>query len=188
MTKKNHNAIIFLRKNSYSKVLVQEYLNYDCEYTIDGFSYNNNVSMPMCIRKLRIWPEKKGSMTLGIVESTGNIEKMKESLENLLREVKFNEVNWRNGGLSYAFGDYSICYDWYLSSVGKKYIPPNELKKSYYCMDDQGDLHNVIERKITYRQYLKDKKKSKIKLVENKDDPKPSRYMFIYKCLRNIFR
>ena len=192
-----------LYKYSYKKVLVQEFLDYDYEYEIVGFSFDNKISLPICVKKIRIWPKDKGSTTFGQVLSINDIGSMEYDIKKIIQKIGyfgifdvevfkkgnkfyFNEINFRNGGHSYAYRTHNMCYYWYLSIINNKFIIPSKFEDDYYFIDEQADFHNVIERKITFSQYLKDKKNSKILLNYNKDDKKPSYIMIIKKIFNRI--
>lgn len=201
--KEIQDAITFFKNNNYKNVLIQEFLNVDCEYDIAGFAYKDNIFMPVCTKKIRIWPEKKGSTTYGKIESIEYIKKIERQLKTLITTLNykgifdieifqvdnqyyFNEMNFRNSCISYSYNEYNCCYNWYLAVTENKYQELEDLKESYYFISDVGDIHHVIEKRITLKQYLKDKKTAKVKLISNSKDMKPALYMFLYKFLRQF--
>ena len=67
-------------------------------------------------------------------------------------------------------------------------IKPQDIKKEYTFIDEQADIHNVIDKIISIKDYQKSKKNAKILLVKNQKDRKPARIMFINKVIGNIFK
>lgn len=196
-------ALKDLKDKNYQSVIMQELVDYDYECGMSGFVFNKNVSIPGYIVKKRIWPLKKGSLTFGIVTKVTELKKKIEKIEYLLKEINYNgifdieffvkneelylnEINFRNGGLSYLYGDAHICYYWYLSCIKNEFIEAPKIKQDYYVMDELAEIHNIKDKNITVKQYLSDLKKSKKLLVFNKHDLKPSLYMFINKLKNNI--
>lgn len=197
-----------LKKLNYDKVLSQELLSYDYEIDIAGFAYNGNVCIPGYIKKERIWPAKRGSTTYGMVNNINDISQIVDDLKKILKKINYNgvfdidvfimkdysktknyylnEINFRNGALSYAYGKAYICYYWYLSNMKEEYIPSPSITESYYFIDDQADLHNIIDRVITYHKYRLDKKNSNILLEYNQLDLKPARTMKINKIFNRL--
>ncbi|MBI5997590.1 ATP-grasp domain-containing protein [Clostridium perfringens] len=192
-----------LIEKKYNNILVQEVICYDYECGMVGYSYDNKVEIPgMTIRK-RCWPSKKGTTTLGKIilykKYNKEILKIKKAIEKLNFEgifdldvflvgndLYFNEINLRNGGHSHAYMPSDICYYWYLSCCREKFVKCPEIDSEYYFIDEQADLHNIIESNISILQYIKDMKRSKVKLSFDKRDFSPTIYMFIYKILNNL--
>ena len=194
-----------LKKLGYKKILVQNFITYDYECDIQGFSINGETCIPGVIEKIRIYPAKKGSTTYGKVVSNQKYEKVINGIGKIMKKINYtgifdidvficneeiylNEINFRNSAISYAYGDSYIAYYWYLSVINNKVIEPPLINSSYTFMDDQADIHNIIDKNITFKRYRKEKKEARILLVKNKKDPKPSRMMFINKVKNNIFK
>lgn len=198
-----NKVLLMLYNKEYKDVLVQELLDYDYECDIAGFVYDNKVSIPGIIKKIRIWPAKKGSTTYGEVMPVEEANLDINNIEKMLSEIGYNgvfdidlfikdskiyinEVNFRNGALSYGFGDSYICYNWYLSCIREEFIKSVNVSKKYNMIDDQADLHNIADKVISYKEYMEDKETSKIKLVWNKIDYIPSKYMFFNKLINKV--
>lgn len=212
---KNINELEEVIKNkvylNYEKIIVQEFLKYRYELDISGFSYNGEVSIPGIIKKERIWPADRGSTTSGYVqpvykeyeEICNDIKRIMSYLNyNGIFDIEifitdkgyvFNEINFRNSavGYAYTYAKAYICYYWYLSNSIKKFIPQPMVSKEYYFINEHGDLHNVLNRNISYKEFKNAKKRAKILLVKNKADPKPYKIMGILKILNktkiNVF-
>ena len=190
---------------NYNKMLYQEFLNYDYELDICGFSYNGKVSIPGYIEKERIWPAGRGSTTFGKVKPNNDILNVISDISKIMRDINYNgifdievfvtekgnnkefylnEINFRNSAVAYSYGKSAVCYYWYLSCINNKMILAPSIDKGYYTINEQADLHNLFEKKISLFRYWSDLRKSKIKINFNIRDIKPC----IYACLYKFFR
>lgn len=194
-----------LSELGYSSILVQEFIKYNYECDIQGFSINGETAIPGIIEKIRIYPPQRGSTTYGKVVSIEKYQKVICGIKKIMKELNYtgifdidifvkdkdiylNEINFRNSAISYAYGNSYIAYYWYLSCINNKLVFPPYIKDEYTFIDDQADIHNVIDKIISIKDYQKSKKYAKILLVKNQKDYKPGRYMFINKIIRNIFK
>lgn len=197
------NELEHFKIKNYDSVLVQELLHFDYECDMTGFVYNQEFSITGYVHKERIWPLKRGSFTFGKIEKLKNfnedIEKIKKLLANLkyfgMFDIEFyicddklylGEINFRNSSSTYLYGKRYICYYWFLSCINNKCVPSPEIQKDYYVMDEQAEIHNVIDHNITIRQYLNELKAAEILLTNNKLDKRPSKMLFIIKILNNL--
>lgn len=198
-----NNAKEDLISLGYNDILAQDFVTYTYEGDIQGFAINGKTAIPGIIEKIRIYPLKKGSTTYGRVVSGERYENVINDIKKIMKKLNYtgifdidifiknediylNEINFRNSAISYAYGNSYISYYWYLSCVNNKLIAPPCIKEEYTFIDDQADIHNVIDKIISIKNYQKSKKNAKILLVKNKKDPKPAIYMFINKIIRNI--
>lgn len=197
-----------LLKLGYNSILAQDFISYDYECDIQGFSYNGETTIPGIVEKIRIFPPKRGSTTYGKVVSNDKYQKTINGIKKIMKNLDYtgifdidifisnkddeneyiylNEINFRNSAISYAYGESYIAYFWYLSCVNNRLIEPPYIEDEYTFIDDQADLHNITNNTISLKSYLKDKKKSKILLVKNKKDSKPSRTMFVNKIKKKL--
>ena len=189
----------------YNEILVQKFIKCDYECDIQGFSINGKTAIPGVIEKIRIYPPQKGSTTYGRVVSIEKYSQIISGIKKIMKELNYtgifdidvfiankiayiNEINFRNSAISYAYGNSYIAYYWYLSCISNKLIKPQDIKKEYTFIDEQADIHNVIDKIISIKDYQKSKKNAKILLVKNQKDRKPARIMFINKVIGNIFK
>lgn len=199
-----------LLKLGYDSILVQKFIKYDFEADIQGFSYNGETSIPGVIEKVRIWPAKRGSTTYGRVIPVNDYNYIIDCIKKILNEIKYtgifdidifvvnkedgskefylNEINFRNSAISYAYKNSYICYYWYLSCVNNKLVDSPLIENEYNFMDDHADIHNILDKNISLKQYLNDKKHSKVLLVQNKLDKRPHYSMFINKIIGNLVK
>ena len=195
----------YLISLGYNEILVQKFIKCDYECDIQGFSINGKTAIPGVIEKIRIYPPQKGSTTYGRVVSIEKYSQIISGIKKIMKELKYtgifdidvfiankiayiNEINFRNSAISYAYGNSYIAYYWYLSCISNKLIKPQDIKKEYTFIDEQADIHNVIDKIISIKDYQKSKKNAKILLVKNQKDRKPARVMFINKVIGNIFK
>lgn len=195
--------LMLFKTNNYKNVIVQEYIDFEYECDMSGFIYDKKVSVSGYIKKNRIWPQKKGSLTFGTVQKKNRYKKEINKITDILRKINFsglfdveffvkgdriylNEINFRNSGLTYLYGNSYICYYYYLSCINNKFIPAPEIDEEYNVMDDQAELHQIIDKNITLKEHKKDKHNSKQLLVANKFDPIPSKMMLINKMINNL--
>ena len=193
-------SIIFFKKNNYSSLLVQEYLKYDYECDVTGYSYDGKAIISGYVKKLRVYPEKKGSTTFGIMNSPDKIKNEINKLKKVFSYLKYtgifnveffvsnenfiiNEINFRNSAIGYSYNNSNPTYYYYLSCKSKKLIIAPKISKSYYIMNELSDLHNVLSKKITFNKYKQDKHNCESKMIFSKDDIQPAIYMYVYKIL-----
>ena len=192
----------------YKSILVQELIKYDFECDVQGFSVNGDTSVPGVIEKIRVYPPKRGSTTFGAAVPCGKYAAVIDGIKRIMKELEYtgifdidifvsqkedgtsdfclNEINFRNSAISYAYGKSYIAYYWYLSCVENRFADCPPIEESYTFIDDQADLHNVLDGIITEKQHRRDMKNAKILLAKNADDKKPSRTMFVKKVLGKI--
>lgn len=200
-----NNVLNFYNINEYNRLLIQEFLEFDYECDMSGYCYDKKVCIAGFIRKIRIWPPKKGSLTFGKVEKYNKFKNMLDKLKEIFIELNYcgmfdveffvkgnniflNEINFRNSGLTYLYENSYLCYYYYISCINEKYIEAPSILEEYYVMDEQAELHQIIDKNINIFRHIKDKRKSKILLVSNSNDQKPARAMLIKKIKRNLRR
>ena len=192
-----------LKDSGYTSVLAQEFLSYDLECDVPGFSFGGESSIPCVVEKIRIYPPERGSTTYGTVVPAAKYAKAVEGIKKIMKELRYtgifdiemfvagedvylNEINFRNSAIAYACGDAYVPYYWYLSCVEGALHEPPAAGEPYTFIDDQADLHNVKDRIITPRKYRADRRGAGVMLAKNRDDPRPSRKMFINKLKDKI--
>ena len=185
----------------YKRVLVQEYINKDYELGINGCVLSNReVIIPSVVRKIREYPRMSGSSSYGIVKFSENeildINKVKElisqtkyvgifDIEFLVSngEVYFNELNFRNGGNSYAStrAGVNLPVIWCYSMLNKdERIIKKKIDKEIYFMLETRDIRQIFRNKLNPFKWIRDLLKTKAFLIFSFKDIKP----FIYKIRR----
>ena len=195
--------LVFYNKNGYIRLMIQELIDFDYECDMSGFAYNKSISISGFVQKHRIWPLKRGSLTFGQVKKYEIFEEEISKIKNIITDLGYtglfdveffvkgnkfylNEINFRNSGLTYLYKNAYLCYYYYLSCVKNEFVSSPEIDNEYYVMDEQAEIHQIIDKNISIRTHIKDKKRSEILLAENKNDPKPARYLLFYKLLNNL--
>lgn len=195
--------LLKFKNDNYKSVIIQEFIEFDYECDMSGYIYNNEISISGFIKKNRIWPLKKGSLTYGTVKCVDMYEKQINKITSLLQKINYtglfdieffvkgndvylNEINFRNSGLTYLYDKSYICYHYYLSCVNNKFIPAPRISEEYNVMDEQAEIHQILDRNISYKEHKKDKKNTKLLLVSNKKDSKPGRIMIYNKIINNL--
>ena len=195
-----------LSQSGYHRFLVQEYLNCNYEFEFCG-AINKNMRAYTTSRDIRIWPPIGGTNSFFECISNEEITKICKKLLNALEKVNYsgcfdiemfytdkiiylNEINWRNTGNSFfALGSnvhYAVA--WYYSVIGKTI--PNCISLScnneeQCAMNEATDLRHIICGNITWKQWLKDRKRCKSFALWYAPDLKPTllRYAHLAKEL-----
>ena len=186
------------------KYLVQEYIDKDCELDIVGLScdHGNNVHITAAVSKLREKITRQSDyIRLDDIRCYGmlNIERIKIfvreigyeglfSIEFLKKgdEYYFLEINLRNDGVGYLYtaaGNNYPCL-WVRYNAGESYmdvVKEAQCKTPFYLMSE-GDLYNLVEGKVSLRQWIMDFHRTDAYFILNKHDIKP----FVYQVYVHI--
>ncbi|MBE6161265.1 MAG: ATP-grasp domain-containing protein [Firmicutes bacterium] len=204
-----NNEIEFLNKmdfyyfHNYKRLLIQELIDFDYECDMSGYCYNGCISISGYIQKERIWPLKRGSLTFGIVRKYDRMKKEINKIEKIIKDLNYNgmfdvefffkdnkfylnEINFRNSGLTYLYSNSYLCYNYYLSCINNMFVESPKIEDEYYVMDELAEIHQIIDKNISIKQHFKDKKRSSMLLVFNKNDKVPSKKLFFNKLLNNL--
>lgn len=109
-------------KNANRNFLVQEFLNIDCEYELDGVCIDNNVIVPAVSKNIIVGEYDKGVPVFGEMIPFDELGEVKNKIIKLLQKLHyfgifdmqifkvgdmyyFNEINIRSGGPIYAYTD-----------------------------------------------------------------------------------
>lgn len=188
----------------YEKVLMQEFLNYDQEYTLMGISYEGNVICPGAVKKIRRYPKSTGSVSYGIIIPYEDINLDLQPIFNLLNKIKYNglfdieifkcdnsyyinEINFRNSGNTFAlmYGNVNLIWVYY-NLVMKTNIKSNtRLDKEYFICDEFLEKKQLKDNNISLKEYFKSKEKSKSFFVSK---CKYDRMIIFWKNLYAILR
>ena len=200
-------ALEVFRNKQYDKVLVQEYVDFDRECGLIGCSGNGLMVLPGIIKKNRIYPISRGS------NSYSNIEKVPRSHEiikilKMLKELGYsglfdieifvkgdevylNEINFRNSGnaFAYCYDDIYLAYIWIAIALGEN-IEGEKLKISapFSFVDERLEMKQLLDKNISFKEYIKTKRGAKAKLLHFKKDIKPSIYKYLYIVKRRVIR
>ncbi len=188
------------RLNIGDDILVQEYIDKDYEIDINGLSYNHGkcVLINAVCRKIRDYYDRQSQYD--VLESKSlyprvNYDGIKQFIQSIGYEGLFSvefiyknglyyflEINMRNDGANYLYtsAGYNYPFLWYLYGAEGKLdksqvnLPP--LKKPLYIMQ-WSDFSDVIHRRISFFEWLRDLSRTRAFFVLNFKDPKP--FMFV---------
>lgn len=201
-----NDTLIFLKKNSYKTVMIQEYLDYDEEYLMVGSIHNTDITW-FYSKKIRVWPVIGGSSSFLEISNDKMVYTFYKRIIKMFKNIGYdgvfdveaflikdkmylNEINWRNSGTSYSILSSEVYYPliWYYWVIDSRQA--DKMKKicndeSIYSMDEALDLRHVICRNISFKQWNEGRKNAKAFSVWNIHDLKPTiiQYMHLIKEL-----
>lgn len=194
------------KKSSNRSILVQEFLSIDDELDLSGVCLDQEVIIPAVIKKLNVAKYERGVTLAGKVISVEEIGELYDKIIEMMKQfhyvgmfdmefnivgdkIYFNEVNLRSGGPNFAyfmcgvnlpalfvkeaFGERHTEQEEKIADIGKTFIYEKVAWEDY--------LHGHMSKKT-----LKNRiKQADIRLLSNKDDPKPAK-LFNKKMRRSI--
>ena len=199
-------AIEYYQKANYKEAIVQEYINFDKEFGLIGCIHKDKIILPGVIVKERIYPQRRGNVSFGIIKRINEFNINFKKIFDLLKVIEYsgmfdieifikgnefylNEINFRNSGNSYLYtyeGVY-IVYLWYLMAINKEIsLEKTEVNYEFYFTDEVLELKQLISKNINFKEWNKARKESKISFLFNKNDKKPLLYKSLYAVLRRI--
>lgn len=189
--------------------VIQQYIETDYEMLLIGcrFLSDGHTIVPGLFKRPRFYPSPGGPGSFGLITT-----KVEEYIDispiiNLVEKVDyyglfsvelgmrdntpyFFEINYRNDGTSHYFdkAGINLPYLWVKDAMGEKVerfvLPPI----AYYFIDEIGDFLNVIERQITFRQWLADFRKAEVFMYYDKVDRKPFFYVLPLRVVWVVYR
>lgn len=190
------NSIEELKNKGYKRVLIQNYIDYDYECDISGISDGKNTFLSNIIKKINIYPSKRGSTSCGRVIANDNLEL--SSIIYIINELKYNgifdvevfvkngefylnEINFRNSAVSYGLTKEKnyIPYSWVMLNEGNEINIANHIKDYTFVVED-FELKSLLKREIRIREYLSHKFFAKKKIYFSLKDTKPYFYKLLY--------
>ena len=168
-------AISSFRRVGADGVLIQELVGGEGSFEIGiiGMAQpDGKVVIPCTLKKLRSWPEKRGSTTYAelfpgvLYANADKIERFVASLgycglfdiELMVcgEKVYFIEINFRNGqyGYSACAAGYSLAAQWYSAVTTGEALAP-ECRKIFY-MNEREDYHHVKCGNISRREWRRE--------------------------------
>ena len=187
------------KEKGYSKVLVQEFIEYDMEYAMMGMAFNDTVIIPGINSNDYIYPNKRGNTSYAEMLPLEEFELDTKPIINMIKNMKykglfevemfkkgnklyFNEMNFRNSANLYAYAGNEIPYIYlYINLLLNNDISgiKQKVDKHYFFCVEPAHLKNVKEGLLGINEWIKHVKKS-TKLIYNKNDKKP-----FYKRIQN---
>jgi len=192
-------GLMEFKKKDYSKVLVQEFIEYDMEYAMMGIACNDIVIIPGINSNDYIYPNKRGNTSYAEMFPLEEFELDVNPIINMIKNLKytglfevelfkkgdklyFNEMNFRNSANLYAYSGNNIPYIYlYINLLLNNDISEIKQKvdKHYFFCVEPAHLKNVKEGLLGFREWARHVKNS-TKLIYNKKDKKP-----FYKRIQN---
>lgn len=192
-----------------TEYLIQEYINKEFELDAVGFAYNkgSNIYMPCVIRKIRDELNNQSYYTRldDIKEypqlNTDSIKRFIQgigyegifSIEFLYKDNKFYflEINMRNDGTGYIYTSAGVNYPllWILyctNNLTSSILNSIKIKTPFYSMQIT-DISNVIKKKVSFWEWVKQAYKTDTYFVFNKHDIVPFLYQ-IYIPIRQLVK
>lgn len=203
------NAIKYCNSEGFSRVLVQEFIDYSYESILIGCAHSGKVILPGIVKKIRRYPEKYGTTAYAEIHKKDNMHnEFVDNIMNLLSDIDYsgmydveffikdnkcylNEINFRNSGctMAYCFDNVYLAYLWVLMVTGNSIDnEKQEITNEFSFIDEYGERNLLLEKSITFREYINDHRLSKGRLFHRSSDLKPSIYKNIYAVCRRIFK
>lgn len=178
--------------------LIQEFIEKDYEAIMWGTSIDEDkYYIPGVARKMRQYPSEQGVTSYGVLESFQHHKTLNEgaiyrylrdlgyqgmfSIEMAVKEDKyyFLEINLRNDGLQYfattAGANLPVLY--INSLIGKPFVEP-KVKTPTYFMGETTDIKQILRKKVSALNWIKDLCRTKSFFILNLKDPIPYLYSF----------
>ncbi len=189
-------AIEEFKEKKYNSVLLQEFIDYEYEYDVPGYSDGINVYIPSIIKKYNIYPVKRGSTSYGLITNANviNLEKIKKLFKKINyngifdielfyknNTVYLNEINFRNSAISYGLtrNKEYIAADWiFLNEKINNRKTKN--KRDYFFMVEDYNLKLVLSKNISVLKFIKELIYTKKYAYINFKDPKPLFYKILF--------
>ncbi|MGI6423717.1 MAG: ATP-grasp domain-containing protein [Tepidanaerobacteraceae bacterium] len=192
---------LFKLKNSYNRVLIQEYVDGEDAIMVNIAGYiaiNRHIILPAIIEKVREYPLNTGSTSYAKAVKSSvyvkNVNKIYGFLSNLgysglfdidfkfaKNKLYFIEINFRNGASGYALtkAGVNLPYLWYLEASGLNIDKfKNEIDKDFYFMMEFMDIRHVLNGDVKVITWLKDLIRTRSFLFINLKDMKPLLFKF----------
>ena len=186
-----------------NEYLIEDFIEKDYELNVLGCSldHGNKVYVPGVIRKIREWPDKRGSSSFSVICSLEEYGISKDVIDKFIRSLAYEglfsiefvskdgvnyflEVNLRNDGNGYistAMG-LNLPYIYYSYSLNRNTAIEEELMKyPFYFMEDFTDIKHVLHRNIKLTEWIQCFNKVNCFLCYNSKDLKP-----FYCKLKNV--
>ena len=192
-----------LKCKGYDRFLLQEYVNIEKEYDVEGF-IDKDRSTYFVSEKVRTWPNIGGPTAYAFSVNNASLNAEVDKIIAYLRETGysglfdieifkvgdrylFNEINWRNSAVCFAALYSGVEYPlyWYYSVIGKKYEIRKPTEYGVYSMVELLDFQRVKQREMRLLAWLKDLKNSRAKAYYDKEDSAPLRKRFSLFLKRN---
>ena len=193
-----------LRDEGYSRILIQEFLDVNAEYDVEGY-VNGNDACYYSVRKYRTWPNVGGPTAYAVSDRNDALDAVMTRVLNYLKAIGysglfdvelfkvgdsflFNEINWRNSAVCFAAVAAGINYPlyWYESVCGRDPGQPPAEENGRTAICELLDMHNA--RKVGVATWLRQLSKSDAYAYYDSSDMAPVRQRFQYSLASHIKR
>ncbi len=186
-------SVIKLKKKNYKEVFAQEFLQDKNQFEVGlmGIALpNGEVEIPCVIKKIRSYPEGKGSTSYAQI--SGDFSCIdKDALKSFVRatgyvglfdvemivskdKAYFIEINYRNGQYGYAVtkAGYNLPANWFNGMMGME-IEKNVYINDIFYMNEREDKLHVKDGKISKKEWKKQFKSASAYGTYCKGDQRP---------------
>ena len=177
-------------------VLVQEMLTIEEEYSISGVCLGETVVLPALLKKLCIAEHEKGVTLLGQVCRFDSLEYVREQLTGMLSTlgyhgmidielidcggtIYFNEMNFRNSGVSYGVTQAGVN----LPAMLVRHLTgeasgaePSELRYGLRFLYDKAAYEDVLFGDISQTAFEEYQRMADFTMLRDEEDPEPERH------------
>lgn len=201
-------ALKELKQKGYDEILYQEYLKFDIECGVLGCMHNKKVIIPSLFLIYRGYPFDKGTPCYGKCipnnQSKIDISKLKELLSGINfsgpfdieifkigNEMYLNEINFRNSGIAYMYTvcDIHIAYLYYLMVNGEDISKfKQEIDKEYTIIDEIYEIHLLLNKDISFKEFLDARKQSYKMFIKEKGDNMVVFWKYYYAFKKKVLK
>lgn len=177
-------------------VLVQEFLTIDEEYSISGVCLGERVVLPALLKKLCIAEHEKGVTLLGQVCRFDALEPVRGQLVSMLSSlgyhgmidielidcggtIYFNEMNFRNSGVSYGVTQAGVNLPAMLVRHLTGEAPETEASEVRYgvrFLYDKAAYEDVLFGDISQTAFEEYQRMADFTMLRDAEDPEPERH------------
>lgn len=202
------NYLEKLKTKGYKQCLVQEFINYDCQYVIHGCILQSSKDIPhILLQNLREWPATGGT---GCYRAFVEDEQTKNIAQDIVARIRdygyrglfdieffkrdneflLNEVNFRSSGVGYSMFHNRVYYPYYYyqdRSCGESIEVNTMIHSHHTIMSVKKDINHVRYGSLTFRHWIKDFFKTRDFATFMWGDLRPM-FAYYWPVVRNRFR
>ena len=196
----------FLSEKGYERILLQEYLNIETEYDIQGYCHEDKSAF-LVTQKVRVWPRVGGPTSYSFTIDEPQLNRIAEKIVGRLQEIRysglfdvdvfyaggqfyFNEINWRSSALGYIAARAGLYYPvlWYCSVTGTviEALQREQVVYGLYSMNEFKDIFHVFSGDLSLPEWTRQYRQCKGFAYKSAQDPKPARKKMSGAFLRKI--
>ena len=183
------------KADGYEKILLQEYLDIDIEYDIQGYVDRGEAAY-LVTRKIRTWPNIGGPTSYSYTVDDMRLEEVAGKIISQLERMNysglfdadifcvggklyFNEINWRNSALGYIAANSKLYYQilWYDAVTGQSHPGLKRKPDVYglYSMNEFADIYHVLKKEMPLSEWLRQYRGCTGFAYRDPEDPEPAK-------------